>query len=120
MGVPGDVVSADPAPDEMRFAGLLPGPVGECGAAVRRPGHRGHARRGPGACDPRPGPEHAACQVGHELAGDDTLLPRPWLRGELLPVALEPPRDLEGRHFWARWSWSATMSCALPQAGDRC
>jgi hypothetical protein len=51
------------------------------------------------ACDLQPGPEHAACQVGHELAGDDRLEPRSRLGCELLPVALEPPRDLEGMHF---------------------
>src|SRR6266852_5702829 len=95
-----DGVGSDSPPDDVGLAGHAFGPVAEGGPAVVVPCHLEHAGVGGYPFDPQARPERAVRghQVGHEGFLDRLAEQRLLMRGEVLPVSLEPRKRLNRRH----------------------
>ncbi len=94
-----DMMGANTAPDDVRFAGALLRPVLEGGPAVWRPGHLVHPTpRVLDAFYSQTCSEVASYKVRHELLDDDTAEPLLLLPRKSSPVVLEAGTGLKGRH----------------------
>ena len=106
-----DMMGANTAPDDVRFAGALLRPVLEGGPAVWRPGHLVHPTpRVLDAFYSQTCSEVASYKVRHELLDDDTAEPLLLLPRKSSPVVLEAGTGLKGRHPFYLPAWPSRWS----------